>query len=66
MKLTLAQNNEEITIPVDSVITSIGYLPGTPLANKDNEHIHILGDADVVGNLKSAIWAANDLVIALS
>ncbi len=52
----------EREIPVDSVITSIGYIPGTALAEKSGKNVHIIGDANAVGNLKSVILAANDLV----
>ena len=51
-------------IPADSVITSIGYEPGRP-AGEGKEHVHFLGDAAAVGNLKTAIWGANDLVLEL-
>lgn len=56
-------------IPADSVITSIGYIPGSPLVKdpkKPGKHVHLLGDAATVGNLKTAIWTANDLVQKLS
>lgn len=48
-------------IPCDSIISSIGYIAGAPLADKDNKHIHVIGDADKVGNLMSVIWQAYDL-----
>ena len=51
----------EKRINVDTVITSVGYNPN-PLVNEDKEkHIHVIGDASKVGNLKSVIWAAYDL-----
>ncbi len=46
-------------------ITSIGYIPGTPLAEKSAGNVHIIGDADKVGNLKTAILAANDLALKI-
>ena len=52
-------------VDCDSVITSIGYIPGTPLAEKSSKHVHIIGDADKVGNLKTVILAANDLAIKI-
>ena len=52
-------------VPCDSVITSIGYIPGTPLAEKSAGNVHIIGDADKVGNLKTAILAANDLALKI-
>lgn len=51
-------------IPADSVITSVGYIPGSPLAEKEKKHVHIIGDAGTVGNLKTAILAANMLVVS--
>ena len=48
-------------IPCDSIISSIGYNAGAPLADKDNKHIHVIGDANKVGNLMSVIWQAYDL-----
>ena len=56
----------EREIPVDSVITSISYIPGTPLAEKNGKHISIIGDAGKVGNLKTAILTADDLAVVLS
>lgn len=52
-------------IPADSVITSIGYLAGSPFADKANKHVHVIGDAAKVGNLRSVIWSANDLALTL-
>lgn len=53
----------EKTIEVDSVIASIGYNSYAPLYKEKTKHLHVLGDAKTVGNLKTAIWGANDLVI---
>ena len=44
------------TLPTDSVILSVGYNPD-PLAVK-GKHIHVIGDADKVGNLRTVIWGA--------
>ena len=54
----------EKTIEVDSVISSIGYNSYAPLYKEKTAHLHVLGDAKTVGNLKTAIWGANDLVIS--
>ena len=40
----------------DDVILSVGYNPA-PLAEK-SKHVHVIGDADKVGNLRSVIWGA--------
>jgi len=53
-------------IAADSVVTSVGYISGTSLATEESSHVHIIGDAKHVANLKSAIWTANDLVLELS
>jgi 2-enoate reductase len=45
-------------IPADSVILSTGYRPA-PLTKKA-KHVHIIGDANAVGNLRTVIWGAWD------
>jgi len=42
----------------DSVILSVGYNPA-PICQK-GKHIHIIGDASSVGNLRTVIWGAWD------
>jgi len=64
--IVVEKNGQTEEIPADSVIVSIGYMAGNPFVEKKQKHIHILGDADHVANLKAAIWAANDLAINLS
>ena len=54
----------EKEIACDSTIASVGYNPAPTIA-PESEHVHIIGDAAKVGNLKSVIWAANDLVMSL-
>lgn len=44
------------TIKTDSVITAIGYNPA-PLC-KPSKHVHIVGDALSVGNLRTVVWRA--------
>lgn len=48
-------------IAADSVVASIGYIPGSELALKDTKKLHIIGDAAKVGNLMNAVWQAYDL-----
>lgn len=50
-------------LPADSVILSVGYRPA-PLAAK-GRHIHIVGDARKVGNLRTVIWRAWDVCMKL-
>ena len=45
-----------VEVPTDSVIMSVGYSPA-PLVEK-GRHIHVIGDADKVGNLRTVIWGA--------
>lgn len=50
-------------VPCDTVILSVGYTP-KPLAPK-SRHVHIVGDADKVGNLRTVIWRAWDVCMKL-
>ncbi len=51
-------------LPCDSVVLSVGYTPDKTLQKRDR-HVHILGDAQKVGNLKTAIWSAYDLALKI-
>jgi len=50
-------------IKADNVIMSVGYKP-SPIAKK-SKHVHIIGDAFKVGNLRTAIWQAWDIAMKL-
>jgi len=50
-------------IDSDSVIMSVGYNPA-PIAKKA-KHVHIIGDAKAVGNLRTVIWGAWDVAMKL-
>ncbi len=50
-------------IDADSVIVSAGYRPA-PIAKKAS-HVHIVGDAAKVGNLRTVIWQAWDVCMKL-
>ena len=50
-------------INADSVILSVGYTPA-PLAKK-GKHVHVVGDAAKVGNLRTVIWQAWDVAMKL-
>lgn len=54
------------TIQADSFVSAVGFSSGSPLFDKKNKHVHIIGDAAHVSNLKGAIWPANDLAILFS
>ena len=62
-KLTILSKDKEKTIDVDSVILSIGYNPA-PIAQK-SKHVHIVGDANSVGNLRTVIWKAWDVAMKI-
>ena len=51
------------TLEADSVISSIGYDPA-PLTAK-GKHIHVIGDAAKVGNLRTVIWGVWDVCMKL-
>lgn len=50
------KNGKRTAIKADNVISAIGYNPN-PLAKK-GRHIHIVGDAQKVGNLRTVVWRA--------
>ena len=50
-------------VATDSVILSVGYNPA-PLA-KSGKHIHVIGDAANVGNLRTVIWGAWNVCMKL-
>ena len=50
-------------VDADSVILSVGYNPA-PLAPK-SKHVHVIGDANKVGNLRTVIWGAWDVAMKL-
>ena len=53
----------EITIPCDSVISSVGYVPA-PLA-AEGKNVHLVGDCKQVGNLRSVIWRAYEVAMKI-
>ena len=57
------KNGTQYKIASDSVILSTGYKP-KPLAEK-GKHIHVVGDCDKVGNLRTVIWQAWDVAMKL-
>ena len=50
-------------IECDSVILSVGYTPA-PVAKK-SAHVHVIGDAAGVGNLRTVIWGAWDVAMKI-
>ncbi|MBQ3543182.1 MAG: FAD-dependent oxidoreductase [Oscillospiraceae bacterium] len=57
------KDGKTFKIAADNVILSVGY-KSAPLASK-GRHIHVIGDADKVGNLRSVIWGAWDTCMKL-
>ena len=50
------KNGKRIAVKADNVISAIGYNPN-PLVKK-GRHVHVVGDALQVGNLRSVVWRA--------
>lgn len=50
-------------LPADTVIYSVGYNPA-PLAQKSGK-VHLVGDCNNVGNLRTVIWRAWDVCMAI-
>ena len=57
------KDGSEEKIEADSVILSVGYNPA-PLAKK-SAHVHVIGDAAAVGNLRTVIWGAWDVAMKI-
>ena len=57
------KNGMEFKIAADSVILSTGY-KSAPLAEKA-KHVHLVGDCDKVGNLRTVIWQAWDVAMKI-
>ncbi|MBO5269420.1 MAG: FAD-dependent oxidoreductase, partial [Clostridia bacterium] len=51
------------TIPADSVVLSVGYKPAPVFEKKS--HVHVIGDANAVGNLRTVIWGAWDVAMKI-
>jgi 2-enoate reductase len=58
------ESGEVLHIPADSVILSVGYVPGAELDTGD-PRVHVLGDAHKVGNLMTVIYEAYDVAYKL-
>lgn len=57
------KDGKEEEISADSVIMSVGYIPD-PLIKK-SKHVHIVGDANEVGNLRTVIWNVWDVCMKI-
>ncbi len=54
---------ESFSLEADSVILSCGYTPAPVAKAKGN--VHVIGDANAVGNLRTVIWNAWDVCMKL-
>ena len=50
-------------VNADSVILSVGYNPAPAI--QKGRHVHVIGDAAKVGNLRTVIWGAWDVCMKL-
>ena len=57
------KEGKTFTVNADSVILSVGYNP-SPVVSK-GRHIHVIGDAAKVGNLRTVIWGAWNICMKL-
>ena len=57
------KNGDKKEIAVDSVIMSTGYIP-SPIAKKSS-HVHLIGDCNKVGNLRTVIWKAYETAMKI-
>ncbi len=57
------KDGKTVNVPADNVILSVGYKPA-PVAEKA-KHVHVIGDAFKVGNLRTVIWQAWDVAMKL-
>lgn len=57
------KSGEDIEIKCDSVIASAGYIP-TPLVT-EGKNVHLVGDCNGIGNLRTVIWRAYDVAMEL-
>jgi len=61
------ENNEgRQELEADSFVSAVGFKSDTSLLPRKRKHVHVIGDASSVSNLKGAIWGANELVLKLS
>jgi 2-enoate reductase len=50
------KNHNKVELPADNVILAIGYTPAP--AFQKGSHVHVIGDANKVGNLRTVVWQA--------
>ena len=57
------KDGKTFDVATDSVILSVGYIPD-PVVPK-SKHVHVIGDAAKVGNLRTVIWGVWDVCMKL-
>ena len=62
-EVVCTRGNEEISVPCDSVISSVGYV-STPLAEEKGK-VRLVGDCKSVGNLRTVIWRAYEVAMKI-
>jgi len=63
-ELTVAgKDGKDFILPADSVIMSVGYIPA-PLFPA-SKHVHLVGDCSGIGNLRSVVWKAYEVAMAI-
>ncbi len=50
------KDGSTVVIPADDVIFAVGYTPAPAFAK--GRHVHVIGDACKVGNLRTVVWQA--------
>lgn len=58
-----AKDGSTFEVPSDSAISSVGYIPN-PLCEKQR-NVHLVGDCNEVGNLRTVIWGAYEAAMAI-
>lgn len=53
-------------LEADSFVSAVGFKSDISLLTGKRKHVHVIGDASSISNLKGAIWGANELVLKLS
>jgi 2-enoate reductase len=57
------KDGKTFEVGADTVIMSVGYIP-TPVAEA-SKHVHLVGDCNGIGNLRTVIWRAYDVAMAI-
>ena len=61
--VTVKTGDKETVIKADSVVMSAGYNPAPIEVNIPGVDVYQIGDCVSIGNLLSAVWGANDVVL---